>query len=62
MGYITRIVAHCDVCGHEWIPRIPQPRYDKRTGERIPNPQPTNCASSKCRSFRWNAGHKEKKQ
>ena len=41
MSYLTRTIAHCDICGHEWLPRMPSPSH---------------CASSKCRSRRWNSG------
>lgn len=39
MSFVKRKVAHCDICGHEWIP----------------DGSPTHCASSKCKSRRWNS-------
>jgi hypothetical protein len=39
MSYVQRQAAHCDICGHEWL----------STGE------PSHCASSKCRSRKWNS-------
>lgn len=39
MGYVQMLVAQCDVCGHEWI---------------ATSAAPSHCASSKCRSRRWN--------
>lgn len=38
MGYESVKVWVCDVCGHRWI-----------AGELVP----THCASSKCRSRKW---------
>ena len=39
MSYCMREVAHCDVCGHEWLVR-----------EGVVY---THCTSGKCRSRRW---------
>ncbi|MEG9430739.1 hypothetical protein [Terriglobus sp. ADX1] len=41
MATDTRAAWVCDVCGHEWL-----------QGTTVP----THCASSKCRSRKWNAG------
>lgn len=41
MQWVTRKVAVCDECGHEWLPK----------GE-----APKQCPSRKCRSRRWNSG------
>lgn len=38
MSFVQRTVAHCDVCGHEWLV----------VAETIP----THCA--KCKSRKWN--------
>ena len=38
MSYVTRPVAHCDLCGHEWLV--------------IAEKTPTHCA--RCRQRRWN--------
>ena len=41
MGSASRDVWMCDACGHEWL-----------KGDKLP----THCASSKCRSRKWNKG------
>jgi hypothetical protein len=38
MSFVQRQVAHCDICGHEWIV--------------VATHVPTHCA--KCRSRQWN--------
>ncbi len=27
MAWIKRIVAKCNICGHEWIPTVEEPRW-----------------------------------
>jgi len=41
MGWRMQKVAVCDVCGHVWIPSVPNPKL---------------CASKKCRSTLWDKG------
>lgn len=36
---ITLVRCRCNVCGHVWIPR---------------RPDPVECANKKCRSRKWN--------
>lgn len=38
MGWKTIRACCCDVCGHVWIPSVPNPKL---------------CASKKCRSTLW---------
>jgi predicted Zn-ribbon and HTH transcriptional regulator len=37
MSYVERLIAHCDICGHEWITYI----------------TPTHCAKCKSRRWDW---------
>ena len=41
MGWKTIRACCCDVCGHVWIPSVPNPKL---------------CASKKCRSTLWDKG------
>ena len=27
MSFLKRLIAHCDLCGHEWIPTITLPTH-----------------------------------
>jgi hypothetical protein len=48
MSYVQRFVAHCDVCGHEWL--IVGGNLLAKSG--IPVKVPSHCA--KCKSRKWN--------
>lgn len=39
MSWIKRLVAHCNVCGHEWMPKVDEP---------------VQCANQACKSRLWN--------
>jgi hypothetical protein len=46
MAVFTTHANRCDVCGHEWLGK----------------PDATHCASSKCRSRKWNAEDDQDRQ
>jgi predicted Zn-ribbon and HTH transcriptional regulator len=45
MSWIKRLIAHCDICGHEWIPTVKEP---------------VHCAKCKSRRWNENAASRSK--
>jgi predicted Zn-ribbon and HTH transcriptional regulator len=37
MSWVKRLICHCDICGHEWIPNISKPIFCAKCKSRLWN-------------------------
>ncbi len=37
MSWVKRLICHCDICGHEWIPTVPKPTHCAKCKSRLWN-------------------------